>query len=138
MTRIDFYVLGEGVEADLYACRLAEKAYKRGLRIVLRSRDAGHSQRLDELLWSFRSGSFVPHDTRDEKHSVVWICHADEPHGNRPLLINLSNEMPSRPEAYPRIAEIIGQDPEVKQRGRDRFRRYRELGFELESHEVSR
>ena len=63
MARVDFYVLNQSGEQARrqFACKLAEKAYrlKNTVHIVAGSR--ADAERLDELLWTFRDGSFVPH-----------------------------------------------------------------------------
>jgi DNA polymerase-3 subunit chi len=62
--RVSFYVLG-GTEPNTrlgYACRLVEKAYKLQNRIHAHTGDANMAKVLDTLLWTFRQGSFVPHE----------------------------------------------------------------------------
>lgn len=62
--RVDFYVLaGPKPAARLrFACRLAEKAYRLDHRVHLQTGSAAEAEQLDELLWTFRQGSFVPHE----------------------------------------------------------------------------
>jgi len=62
--RVDFYVLeGTGTPARLkVACRLAEKAYLASQRALIWHTDRAELEMLDELLWTFADGSFVPHD----------------------------------------------------------------------------
>ena len=78
--QVDFYLLaaaGSARAADA-ACRLAEKAYEQGLRVVVRTASPGETAEFDELLWTFADGSFVPH--------VVW---PERPGGARctPVLV---------------------------------------------------
>ena len=61
--RIDFYVLpATDVGARLYfTCRLTEKVYGMQHRIHAHMGSSGQARELDELLWTFRQGSFLPH-----------------------------------------------------------------------------
>src|SRR5882672_4387346 len=64
MPRVDFYVL-EGSEPRprlVYACRLAEKAFLLEQRVSILTDSAEDAQQLDDLLWTFRDRSFVPHE----------------------------------------------------------------------------
>ena len=136
MTDIDFYILaGEAPRArEIMACRLAEKVYKLG-----RTGSAAESQALDQLLWTFRAGSFVPHTLADADHqsdavAPVVISHAAEPEANTDVLINLGDTVPLFFSRFNRVSEII-TDRE-KEAGRERFRFYRDRGYPLKSHNV--
>ncbi|MED5461998.1 MAG: DNA polymerase III subunit chi, partial [Pseudomonadota bacterium] len=64
MARVDFYILQTSGELarQQFACRLAEKAYKLDNRIHIHVSEPEAAARLDDLLWTFRGGSFVPHE----------------------------------------------------------------------------
>lgn len=145
-TRVSFYVLS-GAEATArlgYACRLAEKAYKLRNRIHAHASDAGMAQALDVLLWTFRQGSFVPHEMLTSVSQLnapvtigfPGISTAAEP-PSADLLINLAPEVPAFFERYARIAEIVDSSPAGRETGRTRHRFYRDHGLEPETHEVS-
>ena len=145
-TRVSFYVLsGAETAARLgYACRLAEKAYKLRNRIHAHASDAGMAQALDVLLWTFRQGSFVPHEMLkpvSQLSSPVTIGFAGIPAPAEPppadLLINLALEVPVFFGRYVRIAEIVDSSPASREAGRARHRFYRDQGLEPETHEVS-
>jgi DNA polymerase-3 subunit chi len=137
--RVDFYVLAsnEPRKRLIYACRLAEKAYLRNLRVTLLTDAGAEAAVLDDLLWTFADGSFVPHSRgpRDEATPVqIADRHADASPAD--LLINLGTDMPPDLGQYGRIAEIIDADDSRKRFGRDRFRRYREQALQPETHNV--
>ncbi len=79
MARIDFYVLSQSGEQarQLFACRLAEKAYKLEHTVHIHTGDEATAGRIDDLLWTFRDGSFVPHDRvrggADEPRAPVTV-----------------------------------------------------------------
>jgi DNA polymerase-3 subunit chi len=141
MARIDFYLLAAAGESSrrLFACRLAEKAYRLNHTVHIQAVDRQHAQQLDELLWTFRDGSFVPHEVigaqTDPGTAPVTIgVGTDEVRGD--LLINLTDEVPQRLDAFPRIAEIVTSDEVCRQRSRKRFADYRQQGHSLQTHEL--
>jgi len=142
MARIDFYVLSQpGEQArQVFACRLAEKAYRLDHTVHIHARDPATAQQLDDLLWTFRDGSFVPHHVvrtgTDKLPSPVTIgCDPGfaEP---RDLLINLDDDIPACAAGFPRIAELVPADDDSRQQSRRRFAAYRDQGHELDTHKV--
>ncbi|MBT8101014.1 MAG: DNA polymerase III subunit chi [Gammaproteobacteria bacterium] len=140
MARVDFYVLGEAGEQvrQAFACRLAEKAYRLNNTVHIEAADAEGAKRLDDLLWTFRDGSFVPHqllgDSPHEAPVTIGFGGTDVP--ARDLLINLSPEIPGIAETFPRIAELVSADDECKQQSRKRFASYRDQGHTIDTHNV--
>ena len=138
--RVDFYILPNATaqQRKHFACRLAEKAWQQGNRIIIKTTSMDESQRMDDLLWTFSDGSFIPHalggDEDADEHPIV-ISHDSQNTDDFQLLINLSNESATQ-ISIPRVAEIVNQEPQRKQMGRDHFKRYREQGFELHHHEI--
>jgi DNA polymerase-3 subunit chi len=140
MSRVDFYVLSaEAPDARLrYACRLAERAVEQGCHVYIQTQDV---QRVDDMLWTFSDGSFLPHEIyrgQDASHARVMVMVGPDvgPASHRALLINLVDAMPADVNAYERIAEIVDVDPERKRTARERYKQYREQGCTLESHNL--
>lgn len=143
MTRVAFYVLpgSEPQTRRVLACKLVEKAWRQGMKIFVRTDSDAEDRIMDGLLWTFRQGSFVPHTLaagagEDLADTPVAIGHDDAPAGFTDLLVNLGTEMPSRTDRFARVAELVDQDETVRRQGRLRYRRYRELGLELETHNL--
>ena len=62
MTKIDFYLLDDnGQDKSRFACRLAQKAFKQGCQIYIYADDQSLINKMDNLLWTFQQGSFLPH-----------------------------------------------------------------------------
>lgn len=140
MSRVDFYVLSaEAPDARLrYTCRLAERAVEQGCHVYIQTPDV---QRLDDILWTFSDGSFLPHEIyrgQPASHARVMVMVGSDigPASHRSLLINLMDAMPADVNAYDRIAEIVDVDPERKRSARERYKSYREQGCTLESHNL--
>lgn len=141
--RVDFYVLEQAApQARLrFACRLAEKAMKRQHRVHALTADAQSAAELDDLLWTFRAESFVPHgiEAPDAAHElpVTIGCDAGTAPGHGEVLINLMNTVPACFEGFERVAEIIDASDEGRHAGRERFRFYRDNGFEPQTHRIA-
>jgi len=142
MARVDFYILNQAGQhsRQTFACRLAEKAYRLENSVHIHTGNRGDADRLDELLWTFRDGSFVPHQritsTADGQQAPISIGCTGDPVEPRDLLINLCDEVPSFAEAFPRVAELVTSDDDCKQLSRKRFAVYRDQGHTLETHNV--
>ncbi|MDX9767138.1 MAG: DNA polymerase III subunit chi [Ectothiorhodospiraceae bacterium] len=141
MTRIDFYVLPDedARKRLVYACKLVDKAFALGHRVHIHTADAIVAQALDDLLWSFRDGSFIPHaiDPEQPADYAVSIGHQREPSTDRQVLVNLAADLPLFFSRFERVAEIVNQEPAVRDAGRERWRFYRDRGYELHHHEVT-
>jgi DNA polymerase-3 subunit chi len=139
MPQVDFYVLSQETR-ERFVCRLAEKAFGQGLRVYIHAESAAQAQRLDEMLWTFRDISFIPHDRYPEaldSPAPVRIGYgAQACPGIRDLLVNLHPEVPPFFQEFSRIAEVLDQQPQVRAAGRARYRVYREHGAELKHHEL--
>ncbi|MBE2295721.1 MAG: DNA polymerase III subunit chi [Phycisphaerales bacterium] len=141
MPRIDFYVLPDQKENGraALACRLVEKAYGLGHTVYLFTTSEPRAVALDDLLWTFRQDSFVPHERfplTGEEGSPVLVGTAAPAMVEAQVLINLSDTLPEGFERYQRVVELVDQHPEVLAQSRERFRQYREQGCSLETHKL--
>jgi len=115
------------------ACRIVEKAWKAGSTVLIQHDDAAELGRLDEMLWVGNDQAFIPHEIAAAMPSLNT---GTGPTAAVDVLINLTPQLPSRPELATRIIEIIDADPARRAAGRERFRAYRERGFPLEKHDL--
>lgn len=143
MTRVDFYVLQDAAAEgkDHFICRLADKVYRTGHRVYILTADDTHARALDELLWTFQPGSFVPHGIHSpsdtgEDDTPVLIGHQEPPAQHHDVLISLWHDVPTFFSRFARLVECVGTDEEDKTRSRARFRFYRDRGYPLETHTV--
>lgn len=142
MAQVDFYILpDQGIEQRLlFACRLAEKAYRLGHRVYLHSADAAQARALDDLLWSFQPTSFVPHDLLEppaaDSGAAVAIGWSERGCDGRGVLINLDLRVPGFFSQFPRVTEIVVQTPAVLQATRAAWRHYQQHGCALERHDL--
>lgn len=139
--RVDFYVIEEAAPAARLkvACRLAEKAYLASQRVLIWHTERGDLEALDELLWTFADGSFVPHEwltSNGAAEAPVLLGAGSPPGGTFDFIINLAAEPPPFLHLSRRIGEIIDGDAERRRAGRVRFKAYRELGVEPVTHSL--
>lgn len=141
MTRVDFYILEQQAGRQQFVCRLAEKAFSQGHKVYIHTTNAEETRAIDQLLWTFRDGSFVPHDLAEGQNSEslapIHIGHDQEPLDHNQVLINLAKEIPLFFSRFERVAEIVDNDDAMREQARERFRFYRERGYELNSHNIS-
>jgi DNA polymerase-3 subunit chi len=144
MTRVDFYVLEDGTEQarERFACRLVDKAWRLNHTVFVNTASPAEAERLDELMWTFSDGSFLPHildapgvDAELAAATPVRVG-AGEPSFEAELLVNLDGAVPLFFSRFERVAEIVGGDDAQRALGRERFRFYRDRGYALETHRI--
>ena len=142
--QVDFYVRAETRPDALehFACRLVERVWQRGHRVLVVTASEAAARRLDDLLWTFRDESFVPH-RRVGAGDPAGTAPAGEPvvvstpgvwSGALDVLVNLTPSVPEEAARAPRIAEIVPAGGTGRDAGRARYREYRSRGFELRTH----
>jgi DNA polymerase III subunit chi len=137
MADITFYILPTQSQQERYifACKLIEKAYRSGCFCYVLTDSAGQSQQLDNLLWTFRAGSFIPHQlyTGDiPATEQVLIGSLPAPAQWQKTVINLSSHCANAE----RVLEILDNSEATKAVGRERYRHYKEAGHDLTTHKM--
>ncbi len=143
MTRIDFYILAAGgpQQALLFSCRLAEKAWRSGHRVLLHCADQAEAQQLDKLLWQHRADSFTPHSLDARSDEAIAICHSTDSIAalgeHCDVLINTSEDLPKEFSRFQRLAEVVNPQEDSLQASRQRYSYYKRRGYPLHSHPLS-
>jgi len=141
--RVDFYILAatDNSARLRFACRLTEKAYGLKHQIHAYTSSAAIARELDELMWTFRQGSFVPHELLQSDTQAaaapVTIGHNDRSDSSGDFLINLADEIPPFFDKFSRVAEIVDSTSDGRRAGRERFSFYKDNGFEPSTHKIS-
>ena len=145
MTRVDFYVIADESDSARLsvACRLAEKAYVHGHRVHVHTQSQAESKSLDALMWNYREGAFVPHaiidddiNTRFPDAAPISIGNGQEPRPDTEILINLGASVPDFFSRLDRVMEIVGGDAPTRATARERYKFYRDRGYDLNSHNL--
>ncbi len=140
VTRADFYVVGEQTMPYRFICQLVEKARQGGHEIYIHASSRDEAGTLDDLLWTFKDISFLPHAAIDVAEAVadypVIIGWEGETPLARAVLINLSGAVPAHLDGCERILEVVPSDPDARRQARARYQDYRDRGLELHSHNI--
>nr|VFK32003.1 MAG: DNA polymerase III, chi subunit [Candidatus Kentron sp. MB]VFK35028.1 MAG: DNA polymerase III, chi subunit [Candidatus Kentron sp. MB]VFK77119.1 MAG: DNA polymerase III, chi subunit [Candidatus Kentron sp. MB] len=144
--RVDFYVLRTFGPLDVprMACQITEKAWKSGYRVFIHTGTRFPAHQIDDLLWTFRAESFVPHalDSShaggdiDNRNYPVSIGNGMEPRGELDVLINLGDTVPLFFARCKRMVEVVSGDVKDRESARERYRLYRSKGCTLHTHEL--
>lgn len=132
MTKVDFYT--GSTDKLRTACLLSHKAMLNGVRTAISLPDAATSNALDKLLWNYPATAFIPHclaDAADADQMPVVLNHGSEKFPHHELLISLHEECVPYFSRFERVIEIIGNDAEDSRMGRERYKYYRDRGYEL-------
>jgi DNA polymerase-3 subunit chi len=144
VTQVDFYVVGSDSDnARLkLAVQICDKAMRENRHVLINATSETEAGQLDELLWTFIQGSFIPHRVVREppntppREPVIIALHR-QPVGERwDLLINLADTVPEFFSQYQRVAELVDGNPERREQSRERYRFYRDRGYPLNTHQV--
>ncbi|MDD2864362.1 MAG: DNA polymerase III subunit chi [Methylococcales bacterium] len=143
MPEVTFYVLNSESIYDryLFACKLIEKAYNSGKFCYVLLDSIEQCQRLDDMLWTFRAGSFIPHQlftgVVPEITKQVLIGTANAPELWKNVVFNLSSHMPQEWQQMQRVLEILDNNEMTKAAGRERYRSYKQAGIEIVTHKIA-
>lgn len=140
--RIDFYT---GVDHRVhYACRLVRRARAAGKTVLAYARDADRLARFDVALWTFSALDFLPHVYADSPLAAATptvLTLKPGAGGPRDVLLCLDDEVPPDfatwfPQ-FERVVEVVSGDEDDKRNARQRYRAYRDAGFEPAHHAAS-
>lgn len=157
MAEVSFYILPTESLQDryLFACKLIEKAYRSGCFCYVLTDSPEQSRTIDDLLWTFRAGSFIPHQiytgelpdiARDGEYAagspgasaavekVILIGSLNAPEHWQKVLFNLSSRYPDVGSQTERILEILDNSETTKEAGRNRYRQYQQSGMKITTH----
>ena len=139
--QVDFYVLsGENPSPEQLACRLALMAWEQGHRVSVRTESEREAAQLDELMWEFPPGRFLPHDAADSNSSAPVLIGQQETviPSDRDVVINLAGTVVPEPGRFRRLLEIVPPRSRDREASRVKFRHYRNEGLEPAHHEIGK
>jgi DNA polymerase III subunit chi len=139
MTRIDFY---SNAEPKLQvACRLVAKVVQQRFCVVVYAPDENTARGFDKLLWTYQAIGFVPHCVAHHELSsetpVVIACE-DVEMAHYQVMLNLHAESPPSFSRFERLVELVGAGDDDRQLARNRFRFYRDRGYEINHYDLSK
>jgi DNA polymerase-3 subunit chi len=138
--QVDFYVLtGPAPTAGQLVCRLSLMAWEQGHRVSVLATDEEDARALDEMMWEYPPARFLPHECgpADAGVPVDIVLSADQVASDRDVVINLSETALPDPSRFRRLLEIVPPDERLRTVSRDKFRHYRTLGLNPDSHDIN-
>lgn len=159
MPKVDFYSISQTTlpEQQFFACRLVEQLFNQGMKVYIHTESAAAAQAMDDLLWSFRPDSFIPHtlvsvskpdgnkpsdnkpngaEPEEGSEIPVLIGHDAQYSGIKQVLINLDPKVPEFHADFERIVEIVINDDAAKKSSREHWNSYKAAGYTLKHNKV--
>lgn len=136
MTRVEFFFNVEDKLQKL--AELSEKAVTKNVRIMVLTADDASSNSVQQFLWQ-QPLQFLPNHRVDDALAVQspivigWqtdrLVHDD-------VLINLQHPQSTVFSRFRRLIEIVGVDEADKVQARERYKFYRDRGYEIKSYDA--
>jgi DNA polymerase-3 subunit chi len=144
VTQVDFYILeSDSDDARLHlACKIVDKATQLDHHVFIHSTSDAEARQLDDLLWTFSQGSFIPHRlvraavAEPALEPVLIGVNQPPATGRWDVLINLAADVPEFFSRYERVAEVVDANAVRREQSRERYRFYRDRGYKLNTHQV--
>jgi DNA polymerase-3 subunit chi len=137
VTQIGFYT--HASDKLSVARQLAAKAWGQKLNVLIYAPDDAVAASIDRLLWTQPALSFVPHCRDSHPLAAVTPVIIGEDADALPsadVLINLGNEPPPVFSRFERLVEIVTDEENDLVQGRQRYRFYKDRGYELVNHDL--
>ncbi|MCV6636289.1 DNA polymerase III subunit chi [Candidatus Albibeggiatoa sp. nov. NOAA] len=137
--QVDFYILQQPT-GERFTCQLVDKVWHQGYQIYIHTHGLTHAKKLDDMLWTFKQDSFIPHDLYpDEADSIapIKIGYAVDSYAPADVLVNLAvADIPDFYSNFNRVAEIVFNNDVAKQWGRLRYKSYKDKGLDVKVHNL--
>lgn len=131
-TEVRFYHLERtGIESVLPG--LLAKALENGHRVVIKTADDREAQRLNEFLWTYDPGSFLPHGMKKDGHAdrqPVYLTANDDNPNNADMLILTHGAQSTQQASFKLCCEMLdGRDETAVTAARARWKQYKDAGY---------
>lgn len=138
MTQIDFYF--NTPDKFRLAVKLGGKALAQSARMFVFTPNATATGEVETLFWTLGQTSFVPHcrghhPLAQETPIIVDHDEAIFPHDE--ILLNLRVSCPPFFSRFRRLIEVVSLDAEDKMGARERYKFYRDRGYEIHDHDMT-
>ena len=141
MTKINFYLLSEQETAAryLFFCKLTHKMLRLGHKVYIHCDDETQAQEIDDLLWSFKKHSFVPHKQRQQEGAdcsveIGFQSQLMDHHGD--ILLNVSNHQPAFFAQFSHLSEVVIQKPCCLAASRKNYAFYKKRNYPICHHQL--
>lgn len=143
MSQVDFYVLAGNSSKENFACALIQKVWKQGENIFINMSSMSMATAFDDLLWTFKDISFLPHAllAEDDVENVSIVIGYSQQMGDyladhAAIVLNFAEQVPIALNKAVRVLEIVAGSEVERQQARKRYADYRQLGHVLNKHTI--
>ncbi|GAM54435.1 DNA polymerase III chi subunit [Vibrio ishigakensis] len=143
MTTATFYIIEPDSQADSpqgfqdYVLYLLKHFVSQGARIYLHTDDRQDAESWDDFLFQQDNDAFIPHNLTGEgprQGTPVEIgflpAHLSR---NRNLLINVSNNETNFARSVHQVVDFVPCDEKAKHTARERYKIYRQAGYQMQT-----
>ena len=133
--RVDFYIVQNAPPHGRvrFGCKLLEKAYRSDADVFVQTSSQEQSLYLDDLLWTFKAGSFIPHRLQQAQGTEkIVLGHVPPDSHQRGIYLNLSDHQIDSHSQFERVIEIVTED--VREMARNWYRQYQQQAYQIQTH----
>ena len=133
-----FYVLNsdDPHTLDQFVAKLCQKILSEQRQCDIRLADEMTMERLNRTLWAFKPESFLPHSIQNQCPAPIQLWTEKIAQPKKDVLLNLHPDFPVLHPQYQRTIEVLDQSAALIERGRHRWRQYKQAGFEPIVHKI--
>jgi DNA polymerase III subunit chi len=124
-----------------YVIFLARHFSQQGAKIYLHCNDQSHAELFAEHFWQQPAETFIAHNLVGEgpKYATqVEIGYPEvKPNWNRQLVINVADNNTTFAHPFSEVVDFVPCEEKAKQQARERYKMYRNAGYQLQTIEIS-
>jgi len=147
LTRIDFYYDVKDILS--FASRMARKLYYEKIvsakqPLVIRCKDQSHCEEVSYSIQNFSKKDFLPCAQFSDKSALLFpiilstVSEIPLWADDIIVLLNLDTKIEMTFSSYCRVIEIVDQTELNRQKGRERYKYYKERGYEIFGHRIDK
>lgn len=146
MATATFYIVKpdspQATESGLadYALFLSQHFARQGAKVYLQCNDKTHAEQMADRFWQVDATDFIAHNLVGEGPrygTAIEIGHCGvKPTWNRQLAINLADNHTTFAKAFAEVVDFVPNEENAKQRARERYKLYRQAGYQLQTIEI--
>lgn len=138
MTRVEFYF--NVADKQILLTELVEHALLKRRQVTVFTANISNANAVADCLWQSKQDSFLPNFAVNHAHAaktpVLIACQQNEMGEldvilQDDLLINLTEQQPSFFSRFTQLVELVGNDDADKAIARQRYKFYRDRGYEI-------
>lgn len=117
------------------ACDLVARLWRQKKKVLVWCEDKAQAERMDDLLWALDTESFVPHNLAGEfltaptPVEIAWTGKRNQ--DRRDVVVNLHSATPEFMAVFRHIVDFVPPFEPLKAIARERYRHYRQQGWQL-------